>query len=313
MKVLARYFVQSYPVLEKNRENAIFKSMAAKRKRLIDRTDDELRDALRAWVRENGALVPKKLRQSDQLLARGLCRIYGSLEAAADSLNLPYAGRKEANPEKMKVHLEAIFAEHGSVSDAELRAIDSSLHGRLNNHYGSVKQAAKAFGLKYDERKTDWTPQKVLNRIKAAHEAGLRLSSAGLSGHAGYTNLFSVAKKMFGSWENALRTAGLEVPDPGEGTRIGEDEIMSRARAWVAEYGPMRASKLHFTESGLLTLLCKHYGNLERGALALGLPFARNVGATCGVCGRRFNRLDMHLKQRHHMTLVEHHETYGNL
>jgi hypothetical protein len=80
--------------------------------------------------------------------------------------------------------------------------------------FGSWRRAILASGLSYARvrkaRKNWWTPGRIIYQINRLEKAGFRLNSNGISHAPGRRGFFAAAVRLFGSWGEAVRAAGID-------------------------------------------------------------------------------------------------------
>lgn len=151
-------------------------------------------------------------------------------------------------------------------------------------YFGSWAEAVKAAGYDYSvaRRMSQWTSEEVLERIHSLSEAGVDLSEA--SCRAWDPGLYGAATELFGSWDNALRAAGVdETQSSDEPADIALTDIMTSRIRYECGLGIGDAA-IH-----LETALPENSLRWIRKTLGLS---CRELGERVGVCRGTIERLE---------------------
>jgi len=114
-------------------------------------------------------------------------------------------------PERVLAEIRALHARGESLQLAQARVWQwGSLEQEARRFFGSWRAAVRAAGFDPDEEglRVRWTPESVLETIRADHAAGLDLSAKGQRARG--TALINAARRFFGSWRAALAAAGID-------------------------------------------------------------------------------------------------------
>ena len=111
---------------------------------------------------------------------------------------------------------------------------DKRLAGAAKRYFGHWRTAVAAAGLAAQlppaNKTRVWSPQAVIEEILDWHRRGYRLTELWKRD----TGLYSAAKKHFGSWQAAVRAAGLETTRRQWSPEIVIRELQARTRGDAA-------------------------------------------------------------------------------
>jgi hypothetical protein len=122
--------------------------------------------------------------------------------------------REPWNKEKILERIRRRYESGESLNTASVQEDDFPLLHAASNHFGSWQSAIETCGLNYMEVQLYITlsPGEVIEGINTIASAGGNLDTASLSSHPDIKirRLLSQGARGFGSWENALTTAGFD-------------------------------------------------------------------------------------------------------
>ena len=216
-------------------------------------------DEIRQW-HARGVPVKSIWRQSRTLVAAA-CAYHGSWRAALQAAGLE-SERQLWSQERVIRELRERYSAPGTPSrwvDA-----DSRLRAAAKRYFGSWHQALVAAGLRKARRASlrSWTRDEVLQaiRMRPQDDSGVqtpwRLDP----------RLYSVAKRVFGSWRKALLAAGCEVQTPRPWTR---DEVLCEIHTRHAEGQPL--TRISRSDPPLYRGAKRHFGNWRNALQAAGI------------------------------------------
>jgi hypothetical protein len=184
----------------------------------------------------------------------------GNWHAALRAAGFPRPCRSQRRWSKQAV-IDAIRQRHreGLPMTAVGRR-DSALHAAALRHWGGWRRAMVAAGLQPEVRKT-WSREIIVRQIQERHRKGLTL--ANLAEHDGA--LSSAAYLYFGSWNEALRAAGLKPKQP----KWDRQRVIDEVRAWHASGRPL--AKIWTEYQGLGAAARRHIGCWHEVLTAAGL------------------------------------------
>lgn len=153
-----------------------------------------------------------------------------------------------------------------------------SLLWAAERYFGNWGSAITATGLKYEEirkrkPKGYWTKHKIVEEIQALYENKEEIDSTAMmkKHHA----LFTVAKKRFGTWKNALTVAGLNYKEIRK-TRIwNKKKIINKILQLHRKGEMLNARYVNRNHNSLYMAACKkkYFGGWKNAVTAAGLNY----------------------------------------
>jgi hypothetical protein len=148
-------------------------------------------------------------------------------------------------------------------------AYDPKLSAAAKRIFGSVRAAKEAAGVPYRPRNKTrelWTEVKVIEAIVSLSERGELRSSS----YKENPTLYSSAKRMFGSWNEAKKAAGVLITKPQS---LRANDVIHLVKERSHQNLPM--THLWQTESRLYSAIKRHFGNLPNALEVAGIPMRR--------------------------------------
>ncbi|MFA0750653.1 MAG: hypothetical protein SLRJCFUN_001056 [Candidatus Fervidibacter sp.] len=125
------------------------------------------------------------------------------------------AKRQRWSKERILEEIRKLHAQGVPLNMASVRRVFPELVATAcsRRYFGSWRAAIEAAGFDYDKvmRIKRWTPEEVLAEIQALHRQGVDLRSSSIIKHR--QPLLMAAIKLFGSWAEAVRAAGIDYED----------------------------------------------------------------------------------------------------
>ncbi len=236
------------------------------------RDPESLKKQGHAWTQENGPLCTVVLEDSDPALLAAMVREFGSLQKAAEELDLPFERRYvQRSRESIMEELKEWSKEHGSVNVTSLRQTNLPLERAIRRHFATMEEASDAAGVPYKIRKTPvrkWTKERVIANIRALEASGVRVCVN--EAKKQMPGLVDGATGRFGTWRAAVKAAGVD----GKKDPKWDDPkfLKQRLAQWVDKYGRVTDRKLYHTAPRLHRGLSDKYDSLDIAFKALGLP-----------------------------------------
>jgi hypothetical protein len=131
----------------------------------------ELEAELRAWVQRYGILKSGSLMKTNRKLFDGIRNRYGSCQAAARALGLPYGERLRWTAEKVREVVFERIRQGRSISPDPLRREAGGLYKALRRIFGSWEESLRSMGLDpqlYLAEQTETQRKSVQERSSAA-------------------------------------------------------------------------------------------------------------------------------------------------
>lgn len=147
---------------------------------------------------------------------------FGSWRKAIEAAGLDYekiSKHEYWSKERICQRIRELYEQGEPLSHEEAKRHHGALVSAASSprYFGSWGAAIRAAGLDYDKiRKINrWNKEKIIERIKQLHAAGQDVSLTNMR-RLGQRGLIDAAcrEENFGSWEAALRAAGIEIEQP---------------------------------------------------------------------------------------------------
>lgn len=145
---------------------------------------------------------------------------------------------------------------------------NQGLVSAANYYYGSYRKAVAAAGIDYKEirRKPRWTRQRIAAVIDQAHRAGRDLSWARASvrkDELGHAAKASIRERLFGSWNDALKEAGLDPTTISRYRHWSPDDIKKELRSRSKRKRPVNSKIIQIELPGLYGAAVRHFGSYD--------------------------------------------------
>ena len=217
-------------------------------------------------------------------------------EGLSASINMGFArmsaGRARSgwNRDKIVARIRQLHARGEDLSYNRMSRLQQGLLAAANYHFGSWAKAVNAAGLDYAtqvRRVPKWSKEKVIQAIQKAHREGADLSWTNVTTNKAYSALAyaAIREERFGSWDNALRAAGL---DPARVRRYeswSREKIVQRIKRRAAEGRPLNSKAMQQDDSKLFNAALNYFGAWEKALRAAGqapwyetLAMAKDLG-----------------------------------
>jgi hypothetical protein len=169
-------------------------------------------------------LSPWTLYRREPAVHANAKKYFGSYRAAIEAAGIDYRKvrvidlTEKWTPAKVLERIQNLHQQKPLTSTGDIRRRDSRLYDRCHHYFGGVVPAIEAAGIAYvrlsARRSRRWTKPAILEMIQSLDADGSSLRESDLAkdlnGQA--DSLLAAAVESFGSWEKAIRAAGIEVP-----------------------------------------------------------------------------------------------------
>ena len=175
---------------------------------------DEVVREIRSMAARGAQLNSGHIARTFPALAYAARKYLGSWEAAIEAAGLDYGGVRRKNFWNRRRVVERIKELnrdgkplHVSLAEREYRG----LVGAATTYFGSWNKAIRAAGLDYAKikRQKEWSKREIVREIRRMRREGVELGTT-IPIRKKYRILHAAAVRYFGSWAEAMRTAGLE-------------------------------------------------------------------------------------------------------
>jgi len=178
--------------------------------------------------------------------------------------------------QKIVAHIRGLSQRGEDLSYNCIARRRQGLLSAANYHFGSWKNAVEAAGIDYDgqvRRIPKWTRDRIVETIRLARDAGADLSWTSISKHPEYSGMAyaAIRSSRFGSWDDALRAAGI---DPSRVRRYeswDEAKIIRRIQERAAAMLPLNSKAMQQDDCKLFNAALKRYEGWDRALQAAGI------------------------------------------
>jgi len=191
--------------------------------------DRDAATALKAILKRESDGLPLNraavLRQ-DRGLYNAICRTFRTWDDAIRSAGIdPARARRQRRWSRRAVvnRILELAAEGRPLNAGAVQRYEATLTNAATRWFPTWGDALKAAGIdpvRWYRRVPKWTPQRIIETIQSIHASGSPVSHAALKRNS----VTQAASLLFGSWDDALRAAGL---DP--------DQIRIHRKPWTPE------------------------------------------------------------------------------
>ena len=197
---------------------------------------------------------------------RNLCAAsfscFGSWRIALEAAGLP-SERQIWSSDRVIAELKALHLR--GMSDDCCFPNNSRLTSAAIRYFGSRYKALVAAGLRSDKPRVQrtWTSDQVIEFIQSRRDRGMPLTTVWKD----EVSLYSIAKRIFGSWRKALQAAGIATD-----TRLipTHQEVIQAIQSRHNQGQPVTG--VWRTDPVLYKAARKHFGNWHQALAAAGLP-----------------------------------------
>lgn len=169
-------------------------------------------------------LSPWAIYRTEPAVHANTKKYFGSYRAGIEAAGIDYREvrlidlTEQWTPAKVLERIRKLHRHRPLTSTGDIRRRDSRLYDRCHHYFGGVVSAIEAAGIPYVQltarRSQRWTKQTVIRTIQTLDMGGLSLRASALPEHLdGQADaLLDAASEHFGSWDGAVRAAGIESP-----------------------------------------------------------------------------------------------------
>ena len=204
---------------------------------------------------------------------------FGSWGKAVTAAGVDYASEVRRIPRWTRERIvEAIREAHAQGADLSWtnvtrdRRYSALAYAAIrDNQFGSWDAALEAAGLSpADVRRYEaWSEEKIVRRLKKRRRCRQPLNSKAMQDAD--SKLFNAALNYFGSWERALRAAGMRPEEVYKRRRWSKDVIKKEIKALNREGEDLAAPNMRRKHSSLYSAACKYFGTWTAAREACGI------------------------------------------
>jgi len=176
--------------------------------------------------------------------------------------------------EQITEQIRELYNHDEDLSYSNMDRKHSALFRTAIRQFGSWRGAIEAAALPYDgiRRYKSWTSERIIKRIQELHKAGEDLSWRHISTEVD-PQLAAAATRLnsFGSWRNAIESAGLDYDAIRRYKDWDEDRILEDLRSRQAQGQPLNAGEVCVSDTALITAARRTFGRGGGALEAAGL------------------------------------------
>ena len=173
----------------------------------------------------------------------------------------------------------AIRKLHGQGKDLSYNALTTrhqSLVSAAAYHFGSYRKAVEQAGVDYAEvtRRPRWTRPKIISLIKAAKRKGEDLHWSAVTARGdelGRAAFASLQDRLFGSWDRALTSAGLDADEVNRYRKWGRETILFEIKTRHKSHDALNSGAIQKDDPGLHAAAVRHFGSYDSALTAAKL------------------------------------------
>jgi hypothetical protein len=166
-------------------------------------------------------LSPWTLYRREPAVHANAKKYFGSYRAAIEAAGLDYQEvrvielTEQWTPAKVLDRIRKLHRQRPLTSTGDIRRRDSRLYDRCHHYFGGVVPAIEAAGIPYVQltarRFRRWTKPIIIRTIQVLGNSGSSLRKTDLPSHLDgqADKLLAAAVECFGSWDGAVRAAGI--------------------------------------------------------------------------------------------------------
>lgn len=164
--------------------------------------------------------------------------------------------------------LKKLHKQGADLSYNGLAAADQPLVSASAYHFGSYRKAVEKAGIGYDSvvRRPRWTKSAIITLIKEARRSDNDLHWSAVTRRRddlGKAAFASLQPRLFGSWDRALTSAGLDADDVNRYRKWTKETVIFELRQRFKEHQPLNSASLQSQEPGLHAAAVRHFGSYD--------------------------------------------------
>lgn len=168
--------------------------------------------------------------------------------------------------ERIIAELRELNAAGVKMSSKELRKFSGSLYRACITYFGSLDSALDAAGLERVRYRRQWTPETVIDEIRAMYSRGDDLGHSHVN--ATRSDLCSAGSFYFGSWGKAITAAGIDYSAVRKRRALDGDNTVLWLLRHMDSGLPLTAEVVEEADGSLYNSARRYYGSFDRAVEA---------------------------------------------
>jgi len=177
---------------------------------------------------------------------------------------------------KIVSRIQALRAKGADLSYNCMARREQGLLAAANYHFGSWGKAVDAAGVDYARevrRIPKWSRDTIVEAIRKAHEEGADLCWTNVTRDKRYSALAyaAIRENQFGSWDAALKAAGLQPTDVRRYKSWSEERIMRGIKERRSTGQALNSKAMQDEDSKLFNAALNYFGSWDKALIAAGI------------------------------------------
>jgi len=191
--------------------------------------------------------------------------------------------RKKWSEEKIIHEILTLHEDVNPLNDRYVNKNYNPLYNAARRQFGSWKNAIEAAGLDYDKiledakrkriEKKKWSKNKIVEKIQELHKRGEDLSHVNMKATNSALVSAAFSKNYFGSWENAIQSAGLDYNKIRKEERWGKEKVLDKILRLHQAEENLNAKYIRDNYSSLHWAAGKYFGSWGNAVTEAGLDY----------------------------------------
>ena len=185
-------------------------------------------------------------------------------------------GRSSWDREQIIWRIRELYEAGEDLAYSSIRETHWDLLRAANHRFEGWGEAVNAAGIDYarEVRKVPkWTKERIVETIQTAREKGVDLSWTSVTNDDDLSAMAyaAIRKSNFGSWDNALRAAGIDPADVRRYESWGEEKVIRRIRERKRQGLPLNSSTMQQQDAKLFNAARDYFGGWREALMAAGV------------------------------------------
>ena len=223
------------------------------------------------------------MQKNNNSLYKAGVRYFGSWKKAMEAAGLDYSKinlyswREVWSKQKIISEIKELHEAGEDLSDSSLAKKYPKLRKAAITYFGSLRKAIETAGFDYDEiiKYEFWNKQKIIEGILELKERGEDLNSKYV--HKTYTKLANAARIHFGSWENAIKAAGLDYEKIRQVEFWDKQKIIAKIKDLFDAGEDLSATNIQKIYPKLIGSACRYFDSWQNAIEAAGLDYNKII------------------------------------